>query len=176
MKALMQPGKFLSVPEHTGLLLNTDGVPIFKLSKTSIWPVYLAITSLPPHVRMNCDYLLLAGIWSGPVKPDMTTLLSPVIQSCRQLQSKGISIQTADGTRKQVRGKVLLGSFDLPAKAAATNMKEFNGEYGCNYCTDKGTVIARNTRVYPPDAPHKMRTSQKMIKWAKTAEEGNHPV
>ncbi len=176
MKALAKPGKFLSIPEHTGLLLNTDGVPIFKSSKTSIWPVYLAITSLPPHIRMNCDYLLLAGIWSGPIKPNMTTLLSPVIQSCRQLESKGISIQTPDGTRKQVRAKVLLGSFDLPAKAAVANSKQYNGEYGCNYCTDKGTLVARNTRVYPPDAPHKTRTSQKMMEWAKTAERENRSV
>lgn len=30
---LMQPGQFLSVPRYTGLILNTDGVPMFKSSK-----------------------------------------------------------------------------------------------------------------------------------------------
>ena len=63
----MKPGGFLAVPEHTGLILNTDGVPIFKSSKMSLWPIYLSVTSLPHHLRMNSDYLLLAGIWSGPV-------------------------------------------------------------------------------------------------------------
>ena len=31
-KKLSRPGKFLSVPEHTGLILSTDGVPLFKSS------------------------------------------------------------------------------------------------------------------------------------------------
>ncbi len=31
-KSLMVPGEFLSVPEHTGLILCTDGVPLFKSS------------------------------------------------------------------------------------------------------------------------------------------------
>ena len=35
----------------------------------SIWPFHLCITSLPPEIRMNVDYLLLAGVWLGPGKP-----------------------------------------------------------------------------------------------------------
>ncbi len=33
-KKLMEPGNFLSVPEHTGLILCSDGVPLFKSSGT----------------------------------------------------------------------------------------------------------------------------------------------
>ena len=121
IKALMQPGKFLSIPENTGLLLNTDGVPVFKSSKCTLWPVYLAISSLPPHIRMNSDYILLAGVWSGPIKPNIAQLLAPILAKIRELNSKGIAVQTPDGV-KRVRGKLLLGLFDAPAKAVATNM------------------------------------------------------
>ena len=31
-RKLMEPGEFLSVPEHTGLILCSDGVPLFKSS------------------------------------------------------------------------------------------------------------------------------------------------
>ena len=31
-RALMQPGEFLSVPEHIGLILCSDGIPVFKSS------------------------------------------------------------------------------------------------------------------------------------------------
>ena len=41
IKNLMKPGKFLSVPEHAGLIINTDGVQIFNSAKHSVWPVYL---------------------------------------------------------------------------------------------------------------------------------------
>ena len=34
-KILMEPGEFLSVPEHTGLILCSDGVPLFKSSGKS---------------------------------------------------------------------------------------------------------------------------------------------
>ena len=31
-RALMQPGEYLSVPEHIGLILCSDGIPVFKSS------------------------------------------------------------------------------------------------------------------------------------------------
>ena len=39
----------LSAKYHNNIsfVLNTDGVPIFKSSKTSIWPIYLMINELP---------------------------------------------------------------------------------------------------------------------------------
>ena len=54
----------------------------------SLWPIELSITSLPPHIRMNVDYLLLGGIWLGPVKPDMRTIL-------QQARSKQILVGQA---------------------------------------------------------------------------------
>ena len=57
----MRPGKFLSVPEHAGLVLCSDGVQLFKSSHMSLWPIQLAIANLPPEIRMNLDNLLLAG-------------------------------------------------------------------------------------------------------------------
>ena len=128
---LMKPGQFLSMPRHTGLILNTDGVPMFKLSKSTLWPIYLAITNLPPTIRMNQDYLLLAGVWCGPNKPSMDIVLPPILAAIRRLESAGITVDTVEG-EKVVRGKLLMGVFDLPAKATATNMKQYNGKYGCN--------------------------------------------
>lgn len=44
------------------------------------WPVLLAVTSLPPGIRMNAENLILAGVWQGPVKPPMKLVLGPVIE------------------------------------------------------------------------------------------------
>ena len=119
---LMKPGHFLSMPWHTGLILNTDGVHMFKSSKSTRWPIYLAITNLPPTIRMNLDYLLLAGVYCGPNKPSMEIILPPVLAAIRRIESDGITVDTTEG-RKVVRAKLLMGVFDLPAKASATNMK-----------------------------------------------------
>ena len=172
---LMRPGNFLSTPEHTGLLLNTDGVPLFNSSKASLWPVYLAISNLPPALRMNLDYLMLAGVWCSPTKPPMDILLTPILKSISKLASTGIATETIEGM-KVVKGKLLVGIFDLPAKACAANMKQFNGKYGCTYCTDEGDVIGRNTRIYPPDAPHISRTTSQMDEWADEAEDTGNAV
>ncbi|KAL5488809.1 hypothetical protein EMCRGX_G017810 [Ephydatia muelleri] len=40
----------------------------------------LALTSLPPALRMNVSNLILAGIWLGPVKPKMEMILQPVLE------------------------------------------------------------------------------------------------
>ena len=42
---------FLSKPENVSLLLNTDGVGVFRSSTVSLWPLWLVINELPPSVR-----------------------------------------------------------------------------------------------------------------------------
>ena len=43
--------EYLSDPAHVSLLLNTDGVAIYRSSKVSIWPVWAVINELPPTMR-----------------------------------------------------------------------------------------------------------------------------
>lgn len=76
----------------------------------SIWPVLLSIASLPPKIRMNVDYLLLAGIWLGSVKPDMKLILQPI---AKKIESLDIPLQTSEGT-KHLKAKLLLGFLLRP--------------------------------------------------------------
>lgn len=80
IKGLMSPGGFLSVAENTGLVISTDGVPIYKSSKGSLWPIYLMVTSIPPHLCSKMDNLIVASLWFGPTKPDMTCMMQPVLE------------------------------------------------------------------------------------------------
>lgn len=43
--------EFLSHPAHVSLLLNTDGVALFRSSSVSIWPVWAVINELPANLR-----------------------------------------------------------------------------------------------------------------------------
>ena len=173
-KELSKPGEFLSFPEHTALILNADGAPIFKSAGNSIWPIYLCITSFPPEIRMNARNLLLAGVWCGPVKPDMKVILGPVLEAINQLKVDGIPIETATGQRI-VKACLLLAVFDLPALAMACNTTQFNGNYGCLYCLDKGHHVS-GTHVYPPSDEHRPRTSRQQMEWAKEAERNGMAV
>lgn len=51
---LTQPGNFLCLetnPANISFTLNTDGVALFRSSKTEIWPLFLVINELPVTVR-----------------------------------------------------------------------------------------------------------------------------
>lgn len=166
---LTKPGGFLAVPEHTGLILCSDGVQLFKSSKQSIWPILLTVTSLPPGIRMNAENIILAGIWQGPTKPPMKLILSPVLDKINDIKTNGIPVYTPGGPRT-VRACLLLAVFDLPAKAMATNITQYNGYYSCTYCLDKGEHLSRRQLFYPEDE-HEPRTKDHLEDSAKEAEE-----
>ncbi len=152
----MAHGRFLSKPENTGLVLCSDGVPTFKSSKGSLWPVYLMVTSIPPHKRNRVDNLIVAALWYGHVKPPMNLLLQPILETISSIEKDGISHKEV-----VIRAKLMQAVFDLPAKSSATCTKQFNGEYGCFYCVQKGEIYKR-ARIYPPTTDCALRTSIQM--------------
>eukprot|EP00731_Ephydatia_muelleri_P032131 Em0023g638a len=93
-RALMQPGEFLSVPEHIGLILCSDGIPVFKSSGLQLWPIELCIANLPPEIRCNVQYLLVGGLWLGSVKPDMNKILKPILTRIKKLEDSEKIIRT----------------------------------------------------------------------------------
>ena len=48
-------GGVLSDQNNLSLKVNTDGVPIFKSSGYSMWPIYFEINELPPRKRLVYD-------------------------------------------------------------------------------------------------------------------------
>ena len=58
----MAMDQFLSKAENAGLVLCSDGVPAFKSSKGSLWPVYLMVTSIPPQKRTRVNNLIVAAL------------------------------------------------------------------------------------------------------------------
>ena len=65
---LMTEG-FLNCKFNFSFTWNTDGVPLFRSSKFSIWPFFLAINELPYNERYKKENVILAGLWFGPHKP-----------------------------------------------------------------------------------------------------------
>jgi hypothetical protein len=69
-----------------------------------------------PYLR----YLLLAGVWLGPVKPKMSIILQPILDKIHAIYEEGIPLSTPIGP-KCLRTKLLACVFDLPARAMALN-------------------------------------------------------
>ena len=81
-------GVHTSVCLFAGLLIS-DGIPVFKSTKFSIWPLYLAVNELPPNHRFLRKNMLLWGVWFGAEKPDMNTFLTPFVQDMKTLKQDG---------------------------------------------------------------------------------------
>ena len=68
----MNVGSVLRDYKNLSLMWNVDGVPLFKSSKYSSWPMYLLINELPYKQRSLKKNDILAGLWFGEEKSNMT--------------------------------------------------------------------------------------------------------
>jgi len=57
--------EFLKNPHNFSLSWYTDGVPVFKSTQISMWPIYLTINELPFKDRKTPENTLLLGLWFG---------------------------------------------------------------------------------------------------------------
>lgn len=83
---LVDGGGPLSDHKNISLTWNTDGVPILKSSKFSVWPFYCIINELSFMEHTKRENMIFAGLWYGDSKPPMVTFLRPLNDtlSCRQ--------------------------------------------------------------------------------------------
>lgn len=142
------PG-ILDLQYNLSLLWNTDGVPVFKSSKFSIWPLYFVINELPFSERTKRENMRFAGLWFGDTKPFMLTFLQPFHTSLGKLETEGVNIKVKVGSdTKEVLSKVILlaGTCDLPAKCLVYNSVQYNGSYGCFKCKQKGQTVKVSAR------------------------------
>lgn len=158
--------EFFSCQEHLGLILNTDGVALFKSSRSVLWPVYLQIANLPPPICFRYDNVITCGLWVGQSKPDMDILLKSILEEIDHINTLGFSFSGTEG-QKTVRVKLLFGVFDLIAKAKVLNMMQFNGFCGCPTCVHPSEH--KGARVYLPGTSYPLRT---MVRIERAIKEG----
>ena len=156
-----------STQKMVALSLFTDGVSIYKSAKTTLWPVYLTILNLHPSIRTLAKNIIIAGLWIGSTKPPVNQLFKPITEMLDHLSSTGVKIELPYNRTVIIKARLVLGIFDLPAKAAVLCCKQFNGEYGCTVCLHPGNYMSRR-RVYPPLA-YRSRTHEQNKSLARKA-------
>ncbi|KAI2645785.1 Large tegument protein deneddylase [Labeo rohita] len=114
------------------LSFNIDGLPLFKSSKTHLWPILCAI-HLPPISVFPVTLTL------GPTKPTNLDCMEEAIKDIQELLDNGL-----DGKEIKIRCVVC----DAPARAMVKKIKQYSGYYGCDKCTQKGTWVA-GRMTYP---------------------------
>lgn len=150
----------------------TDGIPVFKSSKISLWPVHLTVNELPFEDRKRRENTLLVGYWYNDKKPQMNTFLYKFMKTFQEIV-EGVQITLPDNNIIIVKGIILMGTCDLPAKCDCLNFIQFNDDYGCHSCLCKGEHIEIGPRshvhAYPFENELTLRTSQQSIEFANRA-------
>lgn len=120
--------------------INSDGAPLYKSSKLSMWPVQLIANFLPPDIRYKKQNVLVHTLYISKVKPEFNQLFSPLAQEIDTLQKDTLSF-LYDNTQYKCIPVVMLGAFDLPARAMASGQKLYSGDKACVFCMHSGVQI-----------------------------------
>lgn len=153
-----EPGKFCdifdgkrhknlvsSLPEdqknsYVSCLFNTDGASkFFRSSSGSSWPLYIMINEIPITARFR--NIITCGLYFGKKKPNMLIYLKPFVE----LFNKKLSTVGVDciirGTIKNLKVYCIGCVLDSPARAPVQGMKQYSGNYSCNWCLIPGKII-----------------------------------
>lgn len=147
------------------VIWNCDGVPVFRSSKYSIWPLQTQLIELPPKLRKR--NIMTTALWFGPMKPKMDTFLVPYIAECIKLAQDGI-VWKNPSTGKKHTSKVfnLVCSADAIARPLLKNTTQFNGMYGCDWCLTPGETVPKGAgfmRSYSSKDVPILRTHQEQV-------------
>ena len=159
----------LNSPDAISFLINTDGAPVFKSSKVSIWPVYLMINELPLIQRRKKENIIFAGLWFGDRKPIMLSYLEPTFDALNKLE-QGVNMCSSDRGEFLLKAALIACSCDLPAHAMITNFVQYNGRYSCPKCAQSGETLTSGkggySLVFPfqPDDPSGPRRTPESLR------------
>lgn len=171
-------GLYKSIPElqtnadNISLAWSTDGVPVFKSSNVSMWPIQCTINELSPKLRR--ENVLLTGLWFGPGKPEPSVFLKPFVDELNDLAHNGFTwmkLNTALPTVSKVF--TLICTCDSVARCALQNVKQYNGKFGWAWCQQEGERVAKGrgtVQVYPfLEEPAEDRTHDQTVEDAQEA-------
>lgn len=155
LKYLINNCSFNNVHELQ-LLVNVDGLPLFKSSPGQAIPILIAIINVPQLKKI----VFPVGLYYGLEKPNnMNEFLDSFISEIIELSTHGIT--NSNGILYTIK---LLGFVcDASAKKDVLGIKGHGGYYSCTRCIVRGTTV-NHKRVFI-DLDCTARTHEDFINW-----------
>lgn len=113
--------------------LNVDGLPLFKSTGKSFWPVLCTV-----HLKPASTFPLTIALTEA--KPKSLDFIKVISDELKMILMNGFAWGE---TTLNVRLRCI--TCDAPAKAMLKCIKQFSGYYGCDKCTQKGNWEGRIT-------------------------------
>ena len=153
------PSDVVAKTDYLEISINVDGLPLFKSSGKSLWPVLCAIVNLKPVT------VFPVVLTFGDCKPSNLEFLNEIITDLGSVLQHGL--QHGNKCLKVCLRCVVC---DAPARALVKGTKLCSGYYGCGKCTQKGMWLGRV--VYEKVRGIELRTDVSFR--AQTQEEHHH--
>ena len=135
------------------LLISLDGVSFVKSASHSLWPLWTAIVDLPPELRYSFENIVLCSLWFGTGKPSWEDVFS-----CFSKEINRKIIRRIRNQENQIKIRAVALACDNTARSSVTNLKQYNGMFGCTWCTDPGFSSGPGLRLYSAKNAITMRT------------------
>ncbi|XP_055325814.1 uncharacterized protein LOC129579676 [Sitodiplosis mosellana] len=135
------------------LNFNVDGLPLFKSSPVTFWPILANIHGMSDVKPM------VIGIWSGIGKPkDLTDFLQPLVSDIDTVIRNGVMIN-------EYRIDIVIRCFlcDSPARSFIKGIAYFNSKYGCQKCYCIGVFDKNARRMHFAEFNKPKRTNNQFL-------------
>lgn len=150
---------FVNSLEHEGDYLtgvfNMDGAVKFKGSTRSLHPIQININELRIQERIKNN--ILCGLWFGNSKPNLQCYLTAFTNMMNNLSTTGLNVQFSTG-HKNLKLYMLVSVVDSIARAPMQSKKQFNAEYGCEWCEHHGVFREGSMRYVNTPIEPRIRT------------------
>lgn len=121
------------------LLVNIDGIPLFKSSPGMVIPILISIVNIPELKKI----VFPVGLYYGDQKPEnMDVFLNKFVTEILGFSESGLFFGS-----KSIPVKIIGFVCDAPAKKDILGFKGHGGYYSCTRCTVHGKTLC-NKRVF----------------------------
>ncbi|ELT88655.1 hypothetical protein CAPTEDRAFT_132376 [Capitella teleta] len=134
---------FVLENSSVALIVNIDGVPLFKSTSEQLWPILISFGKFRP---------LIVALYMGKSKPSpVNDFLKDFLFEYSRLKESGITVNG-----KVLSVHVMCYSCDVPARAFLKCIKGHAGYFSCERCTVQGK--SENRRMVMPTIDSPKRT------------------
>lgn len=123
------------------LIINTDGVKVYKGSTDSLWMIQVCQAFLPPATRFILTNILILAAHFGKTKPNMHDFFYPILKELHEINEKGSICIVRNGQEHKFLPLIMTCCCDLPAKDDVQGMVGCSGYYGCGFCKHPGIPV-----------------------------------
>lgn len=147
--------KYLKTIDSFKLLINIDGLPLFRSSSDQVYPILCTVVSIP-ELRKK---VFPIGIYYGKEKPtNLVDFLTDFIVEINSLRDNGLHFEN-----HTTRLDGIYFVCDAPAKSFIMGTVSHTGFYSCTRCTVQG-MTSDNRRIFI-DFENPARTNDDFLQW-----------